>query len=179
MNITEQLAALDAAYHDAHDGPVETPADLYHVRRVALEIRELEQRENEVVELAARIADDYRAERDRLRDQIETRKLAILGYTNQHGTARIPDVGTFSATRRKPTVSVADEQAALVVARELDPEGRELWRAELNRTKAKAQAQKALDERGELLPGFELEPARVTLRSAWHKPTTNEETTAP
>lgn len=155
---------VEAVIQEAWDDAPSVPTSLYEARKLMLEDQELEREQAAEDELLALIQADYTASRQKRQARRDLVRQCLLQYVQHHGKAVIPDVGTAFATTRKPAVIVVDNDTAVNVARELDPDGTGgLWRPVVSRTGMKNAAQQHLEATGELLPGCELQPETTSL----------------
>ena len=154
------LAEMEQAWEDAPS----VPTTLYEARALMLQLQTLDREQAEQDDLFHLIQEDYSRASSTREQRRGLIRQALLAYVQTHGKAVIPDVGTAHAQTRKPHVVIVDDQTAVKVARELDPEGTDgLWKPVVSRTGMKQRAQKHLDETGEILPGCELQPAATSL----------------
>ena len=155
---------VEAEIQEAWDDTPNVPTSLYEARALMLEDQQLEREQAAEDELFERIMQDYDASKAKRRARRDLVRQCLLQYVQHHGKAAVPDVGTAFATTRKPHVQVVDNDIAVNVARELDPDGTDgLWRPTVSRTNLKARAQQHLEDTGEILPGCELAPETTSL----------------
>ena len=158
---------------DAWDDAPSVPSTLFEARALMQEIARLQDEQDEQNQLEGEIVHAYTEATHARQQRISALKQALLQYIQHTGKpAKVPDVGTAYTTTRKAKVRVTDPDAAVPVARELDPEGRDgLWKPTVSRTKLGERAQEHLERTGVILPGCELVPETTTLSIRFAKGT--------